>query len=53
MKNFSLFYPMDYQKSPLNMNAEAINDLSINYIVENLTEDDFERNTIKQLMTQI
>ncbi len=53
MKNFSLFYPMDYQKSPLSMNSEAINDLSVDYIIENLTEDGFEQNTIKQMLTQI
>ena len=53
MKNFSLFYPMDYQKSPLTMNAEAINDLSVDYIIETLTEDSFEQNTIKQMLTQI
>ena len=53
MKNFSLFYPMDYQKSPLTMNAEAINDLSVDYIIETLTEDSFEQNTLKQMLTQI
>ena len=53
MKNFSLFYRMDYQKSPLTMNAEAINDLSVDYIIETLTEDSFEQNTIKQMLTQI
>ena len=53
MREFSLFYPLDYQKSPLNMNEEAINDLSIDYIIEKLTEDKFEQNTVKQLMTQI
>lgn len=53
MKNFSLFYPMDYEKSPLTMNSEAINDLSLDYIVSTLTKDPFEQNSIKQLMTQI
>lgn len=53
MKEFSLFYPMDYQKSPLNMNNEAINDLSLDYIIQILTKDPFEQNSIKQLMTQI
>lgn len=51
--NFSLFYPDNYVKSPLTMNAEAINDLSIDYIVTVLTEDSYEQNSIKQLMTQI
>ncbi|MEE0930339.1 MAG: hypothetical protein UIM53_05015 [Acutalibacteraceae bacterium] len=53
MKEFSLFYPMNYKKSPMNMSKEAINDLSLDYIVEILTENDFEQNSIKQLMTQI
>lgn len=51
--NFSLFYPDNYVKSPLTMNAEAINDLSIDYIVTVLTEDSYEQNSIKQLMTHI
>ena len=42
MKEFSLFYPMNYKKSPMNMSKEAINDLSLDYIVEILTENDFE-----------
>lgn len=53
MENFSLFYPMGYEKSPLNMSNEAINDLSLNFIVNAITKDEFEQNIIKQLMTQI
>ncbi len=53
MKNFSLFYPSNYKSSPLTMSHEAINDLSLDHIVGILTEDIFEQNSIKQLLTQI
>ena len=53
MVDFSLFYPMGYERSPLKMSDDAINDLSLDYIVTTLTEDAFEQNSIKQLMTQI
>ncbi|MEE1075633.1 MAG: hypothetical protein UHY68_00020 [Acutalibacteraceae bacterium] len=53
MVDFSLFYPMGYERSPLKMSDDAINDLSLDYIVTTLTEDSFEQNSIKQLMTQI
>lgn len=53
MVDFSLFYPMGYERSPLKMSDESINDLSLDYIVTTLTEDTFEQNSIKQLMTQI
>lgn len=53
MSEFSLFYPLNYNKSPLTMSNEAINDLSLDYIVGVLTDDTFEQNSIKQLMTQI
>lgn len=35
------------------MSSESINDLSIDYIVTVLTQDSYEQNSIKQLMTQI
>lgn len=53
MVDFSLFYPLNYQKSPLKMSDDSINDLSLDYIVTTLTEDVFEQNSIKQLMTHI
>lgn len=53
MVDFSLFYPMNYEKSPLKMSDDSINDLSLDYIVATLTEDVFEQNSIKQLMTHI
>ena len=53
VENFSLFYPMNYEKSPLSMSSEAINDLSLDFIVSAITKDEFEQNIIKQLMTQI
>lgn len=53
MVEFSLFYPMNYERSPVKMSNDAINDLSLDYIVASLTEDKFEQNSIKQLMTYI
>ena len=53
MNNFSLFYPMNYERSPLRMSEDAINDLSLDHIINTLTEDAFERTSIKELMTQI
>ncbi len=53
MNNFSLFYPIGYERSPLKMSEESINDLSLDHIVNTLTEDVFEQNSIKELMTQI
>ncbi|MEE0061156.1 MAG: hypothetical protein UE295_10055 [Acutalibacteraceae bacterium] len=53
MNNFSLFYPMNYQRSPLRMSEESINDLSLDHLVSTLTEDAFEQKSIKELMTQI
>lgn len=53
MKDFSLFYPINYERSPLKMSDESINDLSLDYIVTTLTEDIFEQNSIKKLMTNI
>ena len=44
---------MNYEKSPLSMSSEAINDLSLDFIVSAITKDEFEQNIIKQLMTQI
>lgn len=53
MKDFSLFYPINYERSSLKMSDESINDLSLDYIVTTLTEDIFEQNSIKKLMTNI
>lgn len=52
-ENFSLFYPENADTSSLTLQKEAINDLSVDYLVESLTKDPFEQNSIKQLLTQI
>lgn len=52
-ENFSLFYPESSDTSSLTLQKEAINDLSVDYLVESLTKDPFEQNSIKQLLTQI
>lgn len=52
-QEFSLFYPEN--KSPVHQtfNKEAVNDLSIDYLVEALTKEPYEQNSIKNLLTQI
>ncbi len=52
-ENFSLFYPESSDTASLTLQKEAINDLSVDYLVESLTKDPFEQNSIKQLLTQI
>ncbi len=52
-ENFSLFYPENADTASLTLQKEAINDLSVDYLVETLTKDPFEQNSIKQLLTQI
>lgn len=52
-ENFSLFYPENADTASLTLQKEAINDLSVDYLVESLTKDPFEQNSIKQLLTQI
>ncbi|MBQ8860199.1 MAG: hypothetical protein IJ015_02535 [Ruminococcus sp.] len=52
-KNFSLFHPIDKEVKYNTLNREAINDLSIDFLCENLTKDSYERNSIKQLLINI
>ena len=53
MTNFSLLYPENYKGKTQTLPEEAVNDLSVDYIVDNLTKDVFERNSIKKILTNI
>ncbi|MBQ2943764.1 MAG: hypothetical protein IJD93_03655 [Ruminococcus sp.] len=52
-EEFSLFYPEGSDTTSLTLQKEAINDLSIDYLVEALTKEPYEQNSIKQLLIQI
>ena len=51
--NFSLLQPDNIEVTYNALTPQAVNDLSIDFICENLTKDVFERNSIKNLMTNI
>lgn len=53
IKNFSLLHPENKEVVYNTLNKEAINDLSIDYLCENLTTDSYELNSIKRLLTNI
>lgn len=52
-ENFSLFYTENSQVTENTLSKEAINDLSIDFLVETLTKDPYEQNSIKQLLIKI
>ncbi len=52
-ENFSLFYTENSRATCTTLNKEAINDLSIDFLVEALTKDPYEQNSIKQLLIKI
>ena len=53
MENFSLMYPLNTDYNIKTLTDEAINDLSIDYICDALTKDNFEKNCIRKIMTEI
>ena len=50
---FSLLHPSDINAEYNSLPPQAVNDLSIDFICELLTKDAFERNSMKNLMTNI
>lgn len=50
---YSLMYPQNAEKKFNNLTAESINDLSIDFLLEALTDQPYERVHIRKLMTQI
>lgn len=53
MDNFSLFFPENSNRKENTLTEECINDLSIDFIIGNLTEDNYEKNILKTTMTHI
>lgn len=50
---FSLLHPKARDTHYNKLTDEAINDLSVDFLCEALSEDDFERNNIKQLLVNL
>ena len=53
MEKFSLLHPQNSKAVYRTLNKEAINDLSIDFICDALTKEAYEKNSIKQLLTNI
>ncbi|MCH5202448.1 MAG: hypothetical protein J1F17_04495 [Oscillospiraceae bacterium] len=53
MAKISLLYPENYSVNSMKMTDQAINDLSVDYLVDSLTKDVFEKNSIKNILTNI
>ena len=53
MEKFSLLHPTNSNASYKTLNKEALNDLSVDYICDALTKEQYERNSIKQLLINI
>ena len=53
IKNFSLLHPENKEVEYKTLNKEALNDLSIDFLCENLTSDPYELNSIKRLLTNV
>ncbi|MDD5796114.1 MAG: DNA mismatch repair protein, partial [Oscillospiraceae bacterium] len=53
MAEISLLNPKNSKAKFNNLTDEAINDLSLKYICDMLTEDEYERNVISKIMSQI
>lgn len=51
--NFSLMFPDENRRSGVKLTAESINDLSIDFIAEALTDSAFERSQLRGMMTTI
>ncbi len=50
---FSLLQPSNLEITYKSLTSQAVNDLSVDYICDALTKDVFEKNSIKNLMTNI
>jgi DNA mismatch repair ATPase MutS len=53
MQDFSLLFPQNSHRNFNTLTDEAINDLSIDYICDALTEDNYEKNLMRKIMIQI
>lgn len=53
MEQLSLLMPKNSKAKFKDLTQEAINDLSLNYLCDSLTEDAYEKNVILKIMSQI
>ena len=53
MENFSLLYPESSDRRFKTLTDEAVNDLSVDFLLDALTEEVYEKNLIRKIMTQI
>ncbi len=53
MNDFSLLHPQNSTEKYNQLTKEAVNDLSIDFLCDAITDDAYERNSIKQLLTSI
>lgn len=53
LENFSLLYPLNSERKENTLTEEAVNDLSIDFIIDALSDDNYEKNLLKKTMTNI
>lgn len=53
MENFSLLYPKNSRRKENTLTDEAVNDLSLDFIIDALTEDNYEKNLLRKIMVHI
>ena len=53
MENFSLLYPENSERKETKLTDEAVNDLSLEFIIDALTEDNYEKNLLRKVMSSI
>ncbi len=53
MERFSLLEPENTNAAYNNLTDEAVNDLSLEFICDNLTDDEYEKNIIMKIMSRI
>lgn len=53
MEKFSLLFPKGRENKFKTLTAESINDLSIDFILDALTEEAYEQNLIKRILTKV
>ena len=53
MDDFSLLYPCGKKPAFSTLGSDACNDLSLDFICEHITENDYEQNIIKKMMTKL
>ncbi len=53
MQDFSLLFPQNSERKQNTLTDEAVNDLSIDFLCDALTEDNYEKNLLKNIMIKV